>query len=785
VFVRRFTRLAAILSIFIIAACSDGGLFSPNQNKGDRAQLSLRPYFSVAGAHNSADINLVRLTVTVLPSGPTFVVNQSVDPNAQSWDLPVEVPPNSEVSVLVELINVAPGGAETVQFSGRLPVIRVTSGPQPPPPPVPVFPGPPSNLGITSVTISPRDQSVLEGATVNLSAAVQGSTNPSVFWSSSDPTIATVNANGVVNTLRPGAVTITAQAGPKTDNVNITVGARAASIEIVPANVTLTSINQEVVFTGRVLDPRNAVVPGVAIVWSIADATVAAQGAPGVFRALKNGSTTVTATATQAGNTITATTGLVVEQRAVTISVSPATRFFDALGATEQFTVEAKDANGQPVQGSSVTWTSTNPNVASVNSSGLVTSVGNGTATIRAQSGQNAAEAQVTVQQRVASVTASPNAVVLTFIGDEERVTAQARDARGNVMNVPINWFSQNPAIAGAGDGVVSANGDGRTIVFADVNGVRAAISVTVQRVATQIVLDKPSLNLNAGSSQQVNAQLADEGGYPLPTQPTFTWTTSNANVAVVSSTGLVTGLNAGQATITAAAHGFTRSLPVTVVGTAPSGALRANSNGKVLLVEADGQASFVEGQLVATGFFTAANIDAHDMFYEPPPLSTLTQYGAIMVWTNYSPSYPVAWGDRLKEYVDAGGKVVMAVYAYSNLNDPWDLQGGIMSAGYSPLVNTNNRYDMGHGHTHSLDFATALTTHAVLAGVTDFVFGGNSNYTRPTLAPGATLIGRDNEGVPTIAINATGSVIGFNLYPGNAFSKSPGVWKAIANALR
>ena len=786
---RRFLRLAAILPLFVVAACSDSGLFNPNQNES-ATRLALRPYYGTVDAAQSAvDINLIRLTITVLPSGPTFVVDQPVDPNASTWDLPVDVPPNSELSVLVELINRAPGGAEVVHFSGVLPVIRVTSGPQPPTAPIPVFPGPAGNLGVSAVSISPRDQSLLEGSNVSLAATVTGGTNPQVRWSSNNESVATVNASGVVSGVRPGVATITAQVGPRSDNINVTVGARATRVELTPTAATLTSIDQQQAFTARVLDSRNEVVPGLTVTFSIADATIASQGAPGVFRALRNGKTTVTASAIQGTSTITGSADLTVDQRATSITITPTSRVFESFGATQQFTIEARDANGRPVPATAVTWRSTNPSVATVNASGLVTSVAPGTTNIIAESGTTSAQAEVTVRQRASSITITPSEATLTFLGQTIALAAQVRDANGNPMNVPVTWSARSPNIVNVNPatGVAFATGDGEGVIFATAEGgVREAITITVRRVPRRIILSPAPLVLMGGQSRLVTASVTDEGGQPITVVGPIQWSSTNPAVATVNSSGVVTGVGQGEARIIARHSSAEGILDVTVSGTAPSGPLRANSNGKVLFIHADCcGVSYVGANVAAQsgGALTTANMAETSMGSIPTPLSTLLQYGAVFVWTNSTPSNPVAWGDRLKEYVDAGGKVVMAVYAFTNINDPWELQGGIMEPGYSPFALTNDRYFATEGQT--LDFATALTGSPILAGVTEFAYGGNSNYSKVVMAAGAIKVAQDNNGIPLIGINAAGSVVGFNLYPGPVFGKSNGVWKAIANALK
>jgi hypothetical protein len=157
------------------------------------------------------------------------------------------------------------------------------------------------------------------------------------------------------------------------------------------------------------------------------------------------------------------------------------------------------------------------------------------------------------------------------------------------------------------------------------------------------------------------------------------------------------------------------------------------------------------------------------------------TDYGCVVVWTNNTPPQPAQVGDALKQYVLAGGRVVIATYGYSAPANPWELQGGIMEHSFSPFVLTSNRQFFPPDKT--LNFGTALLSHPIMTGVTDFTYGGNSNYVDVTLDPGATLIGSNNDGAPVIGINAAGNVVGINLYPGGIFTMSPGVFQVFANA--
>lgn len=86
-----------------------------------------------------------------------------------------------------------------------------------------------------------------------------------------------------------------------------------------------------------------------------------------------------------------------------TIELSPSSVTLDAIGATQQITASPKDQNGNPIN-EPLTWSSQDPSVATVNSSGLVTAVANGTTRVNASAGGVTASAQVVVAQAAAAV---------------------------------------------------------------------------------------------------------------------------------------------------------------------------------------------------------------------------------------------------------------------------------------------------------------------------------------------------------------------------------------------
>lgn len=110
-------------------------------------------------------------------------------------------------------------------------------------------------------------------------------------------------------------------------------------------------------------------------------------------------------------------------------------------------------------------WTTSNLAVATVSSSGTVTAVGSGKAVVSAltTAGQ-VLRCTVTVTSEIGRVTVSKSAMLLQSIGASQRLTAKAAGQTAPVLT----WMSSNPAVARvSADGVVTAVGDGETVIMA------------------------------------------------------------------------------------------------------------------------------------------------------------------------------------------------------------------------------------------------------------------------------------------------------------------------------
>ena len=256
-----------------------------------------------------------------------------------------------------------------------------------------------------------------------------------------------------------------------------------------------------------------------------------------------------------------------------TVDVTPATANV-SVGGTVQLVATPKDANGTPLSGRTVSWTSSNTGVASVTGSGLVTGVGAGSATITATSEGKSGTSAITVTfVPVSSVTVTPASASVNE-GKTVQLTATPKDANGTPLTGrTVTWVSSNTTVATvSSSGLVTGKVAGTVTITATSEGQSGTSAITVVHVPVASVSVAPaSASVQAGSAIQLTATPKDANGNPLSGR-TVSWSSSNTSVATVSSSGLVTGVTVGSATITATSEGQsgTSAVTVTTPGTGP-----------------------------------------------------------------------------------------------------------------------------------------------------------------------------------------------------------------------
>ena len=413
---------------------------------------------------------------------------------------------------------------------------------------------------VTSITLDHSSLAIDSYTEGKLTATVKpdnASIGEVIYTSSNDDVVIIVDNTGKFMTMEPGNATITATAldgsGVKaTCKIVVSDGIiKAESVTLNTTNATI-KLGYTKKLTATVL-PTNATLSYV--IWNSSNPDVATVDENGVITGIGAGTATITATAAD-GNGVKATCKVTVTEDIKVASVTLNKKEVTIkAGNTQALTAIVSPSNATI---KSVTWKSSNPKVATVNENGVVTGVSAGTATITATaadgSGVNATcKVTVTEDIKVASVTLNKKEVTIKA-GSTQTLTATINPSNATIKNV--TWKSSNPKVATVNEkGVVTGISAGTvtiTATAADGSGVKGTCKVTVTEEikVESVTLNKKEVTIKAGSTQTLTATISPSNA----TIKSLTWKSSNSKVATVDGNGVVTGISAGAATITATA---------------------------------------------------------------------------------------------------------------------------------------------------------------------------------------------------------------------------------------
>ncbi len=241
------------------------------------------------------------------------------------------------------------------------------------------------------------------------------------------------------------------------------------------------------------------------------------------------------------------------------------------IGVHEEYTLTVIYEPENTTDDKTVTWTSSDENVVTVDETGKLTGAGLGTATVTATTadGRFSAECNVTVAVYAESMTLSVNEEEILHVGEtlDVDVTFIPEGASEKLI-----WTSSDETVAAVDEnGVVTALKSGEAIISAESedSSLKESFTLIVAVDVTGIALDQTEVTLTITGEEKESVQLIETLSPENATIKDVRWTSSDESVVTVNEeTGYVTAVNGGTAVITATTvdGGHTAECRVTVV---------------------------------------------------------------------------------------------------------------------------------------------------------------------------------------------------------------------------
>jgi len=333
----------------------------------------------------------------------------------------------------------------------------------------------------------------------------------------------------------------------------------ACSVTVAPAAVTLP-INGSSTLAGTAFDCNGNSILNKRISFSSSNPAVATVSPVGVVIGVAVGGATISASANGKSASTEVT---VIPEAAATVTVTPSTLLLRKTN-TRQLTAVARNAQNNEVKGRTFRWTTSNPAVATVDQTGLVTAVGAGTANIVAETNQVVGGSVITVTEiPLGSCTLAPTSSRLT-VTQSVQPALTLRDTAGTVVpsvGRSIQWQSTNEAVAVVStSGLVTTRKAGSAVISAtSVEFPTVTCRTTVEAVdarIVQVVITPRTGQLRLGIPRGLGVTLLDSTQTAIPGGRVVTWSSAAPTIAQVSQSGIVTGTALGTARIIATAEG-------------------------------------------------------------------------------------------------------------------------------------------------------------------------------------------------------------------------------------
>ncbi|UJF21444.1 ice-binding family protein [Shewanella sp. OMA3-2] len=428
---------------------------------------------------------------------------------------------------------------------------------------------------LTSLVITPITPSIARGLTKQFVATgiysdgTSPDVTPLVSWSSTDPLLASINANGLAKGVAVGKVMITASFGAEDATTELSItDAILNSIALTPKNLSIANgLTQQFTATGTYSDGISVDITATAS-WSSADTLVATVNANGLASSIAVGTSLITATF----ETLSTSSLLTVTDAAlVSIAVMPNNPSI-AKGLSQQLIATGTFSDGTSVNiTTSVIWSSGDTLIATMNpnaqvTSGLAHGVNAGNALITATKGSVSANTTLTVTAATLnSILVSPiNSTIPNGLNQQFAATGTYSDNSVTDITAAVTWSSNDTFVAS-----VKSNG-----LATGMNPGSASISATLASLSNTTTLTVISATLNSidvtptnpsivkGSSQQFVAKGNYSNGESIDISSTAIWSSSDILVATMNpneqlNSGRASAIEVGSSIIQASLGGL------------------------------------------------------------------------------------------------------------------------------------------------------------------------------------------------------------------------------------
>lgn len=378
-----------------------------------------------------------------LEIGETFTLTATVEP-ANATDQTV-----SWGSSNLQIATIDDNGLVTAISPGVVDIAVTTAdGPYSASARITVLDDTPPEVSVYNVLVSPTTVALEVGETVQLTGAVEPSnaTNQNVSWISNNPAIATIDSNGRVTAVGAGIIDVTVSAedgGYSASSIITVTGGPQPEVSVYNVLVSPTTVSLEAGETVQLTattEPSNATNQNVS--WISNNPAIATIDSNGLVTAVGAGVIDVTVSAEDGGYSassfITVTGGTPPPVSVYNILVAP-NEVTLGLGETFQLNASTEPSNAT---NQSVTWFSNNPNIAAVDTSGLVTATGLGEIDVTAVADDGGYTASAIINVVASSQSSAVNVFPIPASG---RVNVDLAEYDG--QEVEIKLYNQNNSL--------------------------------------------------------------------------------------------------------------------------------------------------------------------------------------------------------------------------------------------------------------------------------------------------------------------------------------------------